>query len=350
MGEFDLIERYFKRPAQRSPLGVGDDCALLAPARGHAARGVLRHAGRGPPFPFHRRPGAAGPQGAGGQPERPGGLRREAAGLHARARAAGGRRGLARSLLARPVRAGRCAWLRAGRRRHHARPAQPLHHRLRRGAGRRGAAALRRASRATSSGPAARSAMRGSRWKSSAARWRCRPRPSNWRAAHGAARRRASRWARRCAASPRRRSISATGWSATSATSSRPAAWAPRWMPTPPAALIAVRADTANAALLTRNCGAPARWPAATTTSCSSARHPPQAAAVLEAGRQSATPVARIGRIEAAPGLRIVDAQGAPVAQRFAAFDHFQATASRPDVPKPAAGGRVETGSAKSLS
>ncbi len=34
MGEFELIERFFKRPAYRSPLGVGDDCALLAPAPG----------------------------------------------------------------------------------------------------------------------------------------------------------------------------------------------------------------------------------------------------------------------------------------------------------------------------
>ena len=34
MGEFDLIQRYFKRPARRSPLGVGDDCALLAPCPG----------------------------------------------------------------------------------------------------------------------------------------------------------------------------------------------------------------------------------------------------------------------------------------------------------------------------
>lgn len=34
MGEFDLIARYFQRPAKRSPLGVGDDCALLAPAPG----------------------------------------------------------------------------------------------------------------------------------------------------------------------------------------------------------------------------------------------------------------------------------------------------------------------------
>ena len=30
MGEFELIERYFKRPARRAVLGVGDDCALLA--------------------------------------------------------------------------------------------------------------------------------------------------------------------------------------------------------------------------------------------------------------------------------------------------------------------------------
>jgi thiamine-monophosphate kinase len=34
MGEFELIDRYFRRPARRSPLGVGDDCALLAPRPG----------------------------------------------------------------------------------------------------------------------------------------------------------------------------------------------------------------------------------------------------------------------------------------------------------------------------
>jgi len=34
LGEFDLIARYFTRPARRSPLGVGDDCALLQPAPG----------------------------------------------------------------------------------------------------------------------------------------------------------------------------------------------------------------------------------------------------------------------------------------------------------------------------
>ena len=34
MGEFDLIARYFKRPAGQAALGVGDDCALLQPAPG----------------------------------------------------------------------------------------------------------------------------------------------------------------------------------------------------------------------------------------------------------------------------------------------------------------------------
>jgi thiamine-monophosphate kinase len=34
LGEFELIERYFTRPARKAVLGVGDDCALLAPAPG----------------------------------------------------------------------------------------------------------------------------------------------------------------------------------------------------------------------------------------------------------------------------------------------------------------------------
>ncbi len=34
MGEFDLITRYFTRPTRRAALGVGDDCALLAPTAG----------------------------------------------------------------------------------------------------------------------------------------------------------------------------------------------------------------------------------------------------------------------------------------------------------------------------
>jgi len=34
MGEFDLIARYFTRPVHRAALGIGDDCALLQPAPG----------------------------------------------------------------------------------------------------------------------------------------------------------------------------------------------------------------------------------------------------------------------------------------------------------------------------
>lgn len=34
MGEFDLIERYFTRPVAKAALGVGDDCALLQPRPG----------------------------------------------------------------------------------------------------------------------------------------------------------------------------------------------------------------------------------------------------------------------------------------------------------------------------
>jgi thiamine-monophosphate kinase len=34
LGEFDLIRRFFTRPARRAALGIGDDCALLAPTPG----------------------------------------------------------------------------------------------------------------------------------------------------------------------------------------------------------------------------------------------------------------------------------------------------------------------------
>jgi thiamine-monophosphate kinase len=51
---------------------------------------------------------------------------------------------------------------------------------------------------------------------------------------------------------------------------------------------------------------------------------PRHRAAVEAAATQAATPVTRIGRIEAAPGLRLVDAQGQAVQRRFAGFDHFQ--------------------------
>jgi thiamine-monophosphate kinase len=47
--------------------------------------------------------------------------------------------------------------------------------------------------------------------------------------------------------------------------------------------------------------------------------------AVQAAADRAAVAVTRIGGIESMPGLRIVDGVGAPVAQAFTAFDHFRA-------------------------
>jgi thiamine-monophosphate kinase len=46
---------------------------------------------------------------------------------------------------------------------------------------------------------------------------------------------------------------------------------------------------------------------------------------VEAAAAGAGVPVTRIGRIDAQPGLRLVDAAGQPVARSFAGFDHFGA-------------------------
>ncbi|WP_127995788.1 thiamine-phosphate kinase [Piscinibacter defluvii] len=51
---------------------------------------------------------------------------------------------------------------------------------------------------------------------------------------------------------------------------------------------------------------------------------PGDAERVRAAGRSAGVAVTRIGRIEAARGLRLVDAAGAPVAHTFGSFDHFR--------------------------
>lgn len=50
---------------------------------------------------------------------------------------------------------------------------------------------------------------------------------------------------------------------------------------------------------------------------------PDQRQAVLAAAQASGTPVTRIGKIEAAPGLRLVDAAGQPCSIAATSFDHF---------------------------
>ncbi|MDC6177230.1 thiamine-phosphate kinase [Ralstonia solanacearum] len=48
--------------------------------------------------------------------------------------------------------------------------------------------------------------------------------------------------------------------------------------------------------------------------------------AVLAAGQRAGVPVTRIGRIDAEPGLRLIDAHGAPIDFSHAGFDHFSST------------------------
>jgi thiamine-monophosphate kinase len=52
---------------------------------------------------------------------------------------------------------------------------------------------------------------------------------------------------------------------------------------------------------------------------------PARRAAVEAVATAGGLTVTRIGRIDAEPGLRLLDADGRPLAQRFAGFDHFQA-------------------------
>ncbi|CAN7601861.1 thiamine-phosphate kinase [Acidovorax sp. LjRoot129] len=51
---------------------------------------------------------------------------------------------------------------------------------------------------------------------------------------------------------------------------------------------------------------------------------PAHRGAVAAAADASGTPVTRIGTVQAEPGLRLVDGAGQPVAHRYASFDHFQ--------------------------
>ncbi|WP_370627434.1 AIR synthase-related protein [Rhodoferax sp. PAMC 29310] len=45
--------------------------------------------------------------------------------------------------------------------------------------------------------------------------------------------------------------------------------------------------------------------------------------AVASAARHSQTLITRIGQIDAAPGLRLVDSRGQPLPNAYASFDHF---------------------------
>lgn len=55
---------------------------------------------------------------------------------------------------------------------------------------------------------------------------------------------------------------------------------------------------------------------------------PARRAAVQSAAQSSQTPVHRIGHIEKSAGLRLIDAQGKQMPSRFTSFDHFKSSAS----------------------
>ena len=55
-----------------------------------------------------------------------------------------------------------------------------------------------------------------------------------------------------------------------------------------------------------------------------------RAAQVQAAAAEAQVAVTRIGRIDAHPGLRLLDADGLPVVQRFASFDHFLSGSPQP--------------------
>jgi hypothetical protein len=216
MGEFDLIARYFTRPVRRSPLGVGDDCALLQPRPGMQLAVSTDLLLEGRHFLSTVDPRRLGHKALAVNLSDLAACGARAARLHAVAGAAAGRRSLAGRLCRRPVRAGRRARLRTGRRRHHTRAAGDQHHRVRRSAGGPGPAALRRAGRrrpvgerhagrcAAGAGSLPRHvSLPQAVFEAARCGWRCRSRA--WR----------SGW--RCAASRRPPSTSATACSATSA-------------------------------------------------------------------------------------------------------------------------------------
>ena len=227
-------------------------------------------------------------------------------------------------VLARPVRAGRRARLRTGRRRHHARPAEHLHHRVRRGAApARPCCAAARAP-ATTSGSAARWATRGWRWRcfrgtlSAAARRPSTPRAPRMEQPH-AARGAGPGAARR---GQQRRSTSATACSATWATSCGQPAWAPAStldrraaLAPSPLALAAGRFADALACVLAGGDDYELLFTAPAGAARRRCRPPP---------RRPRDAVTRIGRIEAGTGLRLRRCRTAqPVARRFGSFDHF---------------------------
>ena len=171
---------------------------------------------------------------------------------------------------------------------------------------------------ATTSGSAAAWATPGWRWKSSAARWHCRRRPSPRPARAWSSRRRGSRSAWHCAASRRAAVDISDGLAGDLGHVLRASGVGARLDADAAAALLAIGGQLDGAAL-----GIDARRASVLAGGddyeLAFTAPPRRARAVAEAGRAAATPVTRIGTIEAEAGLRVVDATGR-VAERAASL------------------------------
>jgi thiamine-monophosphate kinase len=67
MGEFELIERFFKRAARQADVGIGDDCAIWTPSPGHQLAISADMLVEGRHFLSTVEPPRFGPQGFGGE-------------------------------------------------------------------------------------------------------------------------------------------------------------------------------------------------------------------------------------------------------------------------------------------
>ncbi len=317
-GEFELIARHFTRPVAGRGARHRRRLRAAGAARRHAARDLDRHAGRGAPFPVDRRARAARPQGAGGQPERPGRLRRRAARLHAGAGAAARRRAPSwpalRAACSALADAHGCELIGGDTTQGPLNICVTVF-----GEVPAGQALLRSGARAGDElwvsgtlGDArlALEVFRGTLRLDGDAFEQARARDGDaaaaGRARAGAARHRDQR--------------------------DRPVRRAGRRPRPHPAALRRRRAhrcrraaaQRAAARRSRRRCSGCARWPAATTTSCCSARRPHAADAVRAAGSALRRRASRAsGRSKPGQALRVVDAAGAPIDALPRGFDHF---------------------------
>ncbi len=162
--EFELIERFFRRPTRSTIVGVGDDAAVIAPTPGCELAVSVDMLVSGRHFFADADPEAHRAQDACGQPVGHGGDGCDAALDVAGGRAARRRSRVAVGIRTRLVRPRRRAWRGSRRRRHHARAADLVRNHTRRSAAGHGPACAAAPVPGTRSGSPGGSAMPRWRW------------------------------------------------------------------------------------------------------------------------------------------------------------------------------------------